>query len=121
MAPTFVMAIWHLRFEESSEFSITSPAHSITLFNPAFDNDVRVNDDVLVDPYTVAKHLIKLGIGIRIFLNLSSSEFAPEAFTAPAAVLCESSCPYRQFRGWIFPSLLLFFCQNCMWAIKAFF
>lgn len=121
MSPTFFVAVCHLRFEKSSEFTITSPAHSISLFNPALNNDVRVNDNVLVDPYTVAKHLIKLSIGIRILLNLSSSEFAPEAFTAPATVLREGSRPNRQFRGWIFPRLFLLFRQNRMWPIEAFF
>ena len=59
MPPPLVVAVFHLRLEEASKDSSSSPAHAVTLLYATLDDDVAVSDDVDVGPDAVAENLVQ--------------------------------------------------------------
>lgn len=86
------MSVSHLRLEEAPKAAIFNcPSHAVALFDSAFSDDFRLDNDMDVDPDAVSENLVKFCIGINILLNFGSSELAPETFTASIAVLGEGA------------------------------
>ena len=73
-----------------------------------------------IDPDAVSEHLVELCTRISIFLLLCTTELAPEAFTAPVAVLGEGPGTDCQF-GWrVLAGRFLLFSQHRMRPVEAF-
>lgn len=107
VTPTFVVTIGHLRLEEPSKAAIYRPTHTVALFKPALNYCLLLHDYVDIEPDAVSEHFIKLLVCVAIFLDLCSSELAPEAFTATMAVLCQSSCTHCKLGSIFLPLFLL--------------
>ena len=90
------MSTSHLWLKESSEAAIYIPAHAIALLTAALNYRLLLHYDMHIDPDTVSQHLIQLGIRINVLFLFRSSKLAPETFTAPMTVLCESTSAHSQ-------------------------
>jgi len=119
--PTCGMTLSHLWFQESSKASVSCPAHSITLFNSALNDDFRVHDNMNINPNAVAKNLVQFCVCVNVFLFFRSSELAPETFRATMAVLRQRTSSDSKLRGWILLSLFLFLCQDSVRSVETFF
>ena len=113
------MATGHLRFKEASECTISRPTHSIALLYAALNDRFLLYYDMNIDPDAVSEHLVELRTCISIFLLLGTTELAPEAFTAPVAVLGEGPRTDSQLGWWVLSRRLLLLSQHGMRPVKA--
>ena len=96
MPPPLVVAVFHLRLEEASKDSSSSPTHAVTLLYAALDDGLAVSDDVDVGPDAVAQNLVQFEVCIVVLLKFCTSEEAPESFATSVAVLGQSPCTNGQ-------------------------
>lgn len=96
MPPPLIVAVFHLRLEEASKDSFSTPTHAVTLLYAALDDNLTVGDDVNVGPDAVAQNLVQFQVCIVVLLKFGASEEAPESFTTSVAVLGQSPCTNSQ-------------------------
>ena len=68
VAPALFVAAVHLRLEKSAERALDCPAYTVTLLLAALDDDLRLHDDVDVDPDCVPQDLAANILSSGIFL-----------------------------------------------------
>ena len=114
------MALGHLRLQKSSETSVSSPTHSISLLDSALNDDFRVHDNVDINPNAIAKNLIKFLVSVNVLLFFRSSELAPKTFRAAMTVLCQCTSSNCKLRCRVLLFLFLLFCKNSVRSVETF-